>query len=417
MLMSYIKRKTRCDSTHEKIGKHCTGRNNDNCFQPSLFKKKIMKILMFFPGQIDHLPPLMTAAICMADLGATVRVVASGLAKETEDYLSQHRVELSIESSSRPINLLERIFLRIRVGIRLIREKLIFLPDCIWYHGPFAMEYALIPGINKKCLIVAHAHELCDTEKFLGFISRIVPRFSDIVIVPEINRLWILKISSKSKGKFFCVPNRPLNILSDSKSRVLTKSIFLEKGGCEDCTKFIIYQGAFMKDRCLYELISGFKEIPYKDVGLILMGGDTSSSIFKELQELAKSDQRIVFLPRIAPPNHLEVTKGCIGGVLLYKPDKLNNIYCAPNKIFEYASLGLGMVLPNYPGLESLSKEFGFGHFCDPLRSDSIKNAIMKLLEKNAYEYQDATNKFLNSVPQLTDVYSEIYRYLIEKKK
>jgi len=370
-----------------------------------------MKILMFFPGRIDHLPPLMTAATCLAKLGAQVRIVASGTAPESASFLLKHSVELSIEHTGpHPTSYLKRAVLRARIGIRLISEKKKFKPDCIWYHGPFAMEYALIPFINSDAIVIAHAHELCDKELFLGWVSRVVPRRANIVLVPEINRLWMLKISSHSNASFFLVPNRTSDVVElPDNSNSNTRDSFLQHGGSSQCTRFLIYQGAFMPDRCLDQLIQAFRSVPFIDTGLILMGADFKSEAVKRLIRLAKDDKRIVFLPRIPPPNHQTIAMGCIGGILLYAPVGLNNIYCAPNKIYEYASIGLGMILPDYPGISNINKEYALGEVCDPTDPLSIKEAIIKLIHKDPETYKHAAYKFLGKTPKPIDSYAEIY--------
>lgn len=373
-----------------------------------------MKILMFFPGRIDHLPPLMTSAICMANLGAQVRIVASGTALESASFLLKHGVELSIEHNGpHPTSYLKRAVLRARIGIRLISEKKNFKPDCVWYHGPFAMEYALIPFINSGAIVIAHAHELCDKELFLGWVSRYVARKAHIVIVPEPNRLWILKISSHSKASFYLAPNRPLDDgISLDDNPLQKRDIFMKYMGSTQCNRYLIYQGAFMYDRCLHELIKAFKTVPFMDTGLILMGADFNSAIVQELIELSKDDKRIVFLPRIPPPNHYYVAEGCLGGILLYAPTGLNNIYCAPNKIFEYASMGLGMILPDYPGMANINREFALGEVCNPTDPTSIKEAIIRLLDKRPDEHKSIAKNFLESTPKPKEYYCEIYNHI-----
>ena len=369
-----------------------------------------MKIIMFFPGRIDHLPPLMTAAVCMSDLGAHVRIVASGSDDEVINYLKSHNVEVTIiHNGSHPAKYFHRALLRAAIGIKLIYEIKKFNPDIIWYHGPFAMEYGLIPFINGPRIVVAHAHELCDKELFLGMVSRALPRKAHIVIVPEINRLWLLKLTSGANAKFYCIPNRPLDdMLPQDSSESITRREFIKHGGLSSCNRFIIYQGAFMRDRCIHELIIGFRTVKIQDTGLILMGADFKQKITTELIKMAQGDNRIVFMPRIPPPDHLRITKGCLVGVLFYAPVGLNNVYCAPNKIYEYASLGLGIILPDYPGMANVSKEFELGEVCNPMDPMSIKEAIIKILAKDQGQHKCAARNFLKSTRKPTEYFSEV---------
>jgi len=273
------------------------------------------------------------------------------------------------------------------------------------------MEYiSLLPYLNSGTIVIVHAHELYDNTPFLSWMARYFIRRAHIVIVPETNRLWILKISSLSNASFFFVPNRPLDdAISFAETQLQTRDVFMKYMGSSQCSRYLIYQGAFMRRRCLHELIKGFKAVPFTDTGLILMGADFKSEIVRELIELSKDDKRIVFLPRIPPPNHYFVARGCIGGILLYAPISLNNIYCAPNKIFEYAVMGLGMILPDFPSMAHINREFELGEVCNPTDPVSIRDAIIKLLHKNPALHKRAAFNFLESTPKPMEYYCKIY--------
>ena len=376
-----------------------------------------MRILMFFPSRIDYLPPLLIAAASMSDLGAKVLVVASDSSLETVKYLHRHDVEVRVvRECDHPKTYRGRAILRARVGMALVRQVLSFKPDCLWYHGEYAMEYSFIPGLNVRKVIVAHAHELCDREYFLQKVLDITLRRADLVVVPEVNRLWMLKMRSRSRARFFEIPNRPLR---DALCRVdeasCSKDVFVRNGGSERCDRFLIYQGAFMEGRCLREIVYAFQSVKGEDLGLILLGGGLAGDLTRELKSLARSDRRIAVVSRVPPPNHLTITAGCTGGILLYAPLELNNIYCAPNKLYEYAAMGLGMILPDYPGLSTLSRIFGFGEVCDPEDTVSIRMAMEKVLAKGQAHYRHATSLFLESSPTPEAMYEYIHKGILER--
>lgn len=375
-----------------------------------------MKILMFFRGRIQHLPPLITAAACMAGCGAKVRVLAFGSTEASANYLRGHDVELVLLRNKHPETIIGKVILRIEGILRLIWETRKMSPDCIWYHqSHFVFWYHLLPFIHKNAIIVAHSHEL-DSHVWIRWIfQKALARRADIVITPESNRAWILQQFSSSTAPFFVIPNRSSeDMIPVADGPPCTKVVFREHGGSPKCNRFLIYQGAFMTSRCLTETILGFKQVPFEDVGLILMGGDPDSQIFKDLADLASDDLRIVLLSYIHPPKHLLVTKGCIGGILLYEAVSLNNVYCAPNKVYEYAALGLGMILPDYPCISGVNKEFGLGVVCNPMNPDSIALAMKELLSENPEKYRKASIKFLDLTAKPSEIYMNIYQKLKE---
>ncbi len=376
-----------------------------------------VRVLMFFPGRSDFLPPLLTAAASIAELGARVQVVVSDSSQESTDYMSRHGVEVCVErEGGRPKTYYGRALLRARVGARLVRQVRSFKPHCLWYHGQYAMEYGFIPGVNGRSVVVAHAHELCDREWFLRKVLDATLRRADLVIVPEVNRLWILRLRSRSYARFFEIPNRSLDdafLHADGGSRTL--EVFRQNGGSEKCTRFLIYQGVFMKGRSLREILLAFRGVKAEDVGLILLGGCVAGDLTVEIREIAKGDNRVTVVNRIPPPAHLAVAEGCVAGILLYSPSELNNVYCAPNKLYEFAAMGLGMILPDYPGISRLNRTYGFGELCDPEDVQSIRAAMETVLGKSQDHYRRGAQRFLDEAPRPEALYRLVYENILRR--
>jgi hypothetical protein len=98
--------------------------------------------------------------------------------------------------------------------------------------------------------------------------------------------------------------------------------------------------------------------------------------------------------------------------MLLYAPTELNNVYCAPNKVFEYAYFGLGMIFPNYPGLRPLEKEFSLGEVCNPLNPESVACALSRAMANPREHYKDACERFLSRVPDPLQAYARVAEVL-----
>ena len=229
------------------------------------------------------------------------------------------------------------------------------------------------------------------------------------MVVAEQNRAWILRVRSGSLARFFVIPNRPLDdMVADGQSQQVARAVFLRYGGSPSCTKFLIYQGCFDRSRCLDSVIGAFKRLPGPDVGLLLMGADPSEPLCRSLMLSCQTDSRIAFVPRLPPPTHLGVAPGCVAGILLYAPTALNNIYCAPNKLYEYAAAGLGMILPNYPGIEALNREYRIGCVCDPTDADSILAAMRGVLLRPRSEWREASGDFLLRSVCPRELYTEV---------
>lgn len=173
------------------------------------------------------------------------------------------------------------------------------------------------------------------------------------------------------------IPNDVRNLVSPILSRIEGK-------------KVILYQGVFLdKERRLEEFCEAVKNMPDEYV-LIAMG--KGSSYYTHLKEKYQSE-KILFIPFIRPPYHLLITKAASIGVLSYFPDAtniatvINPLYCAPNKIFEYARYGAPMISNDIPGLHYTFMEYHCGEVVShPMTIEGIKSAIERIyMDYDAY--------------------------------
>jgi glycosyltransferase involved in cell wall biosynthesis len=274
------------------------------------------------------------------------------------------------------------------------------------------MAYHRALPSDKQVFVVAHSHEFEEGWR-LGRIQSALLRKANLYIVPEHNRAWLLKSSTKTKAPFVVIHNRAIeNFIPDATCRERVLEAFRQHAGSRECKRFFIYQGLFAEGRCLNELVKGFQMIDQTDIGLILLGSGVDKKYINDLAKLIKEDDRIVMMPRIPAPNHLFITQGCSWGVILYRPSSLNNIFCAPNKIFEYSFFRLGMILPGFPGLSNINERYMLGELCDPENPLSISTAMKRLINKDPTDFQRATKKFLAEMKSPLDAYKEVYSFI-----
>lgn len=76
----------------------------------------------------------------------------------------------------------------------------------------------------------------------------------------------------------------------------------------------------------------------------------------------------------------------------------INPLYCAPNKIFEYAKFGIPMISNDLPGLTCIFKEYKCGETIKyPLTVEKIKNIIEKV-SGNYSVYSEGARAYYDSV-------------------
>lgn len=213
------------------------------------------------------------------------------------------------------------------------------------------------------------------------------------VVVPEYNRAHITKTWWELNRVPSILPNKPYAI--DIKNPPEEVIQLVEKIKNEK-KKIILYQGFFGKDRKLDVFAEAIAKLG-SEYKLYVMGSDNEIR-----RELCNNYSEIEYIPFIAPPYHLTITKHAHIGLLPYVPAKnqgynseLNALYCAPNKIYEYSKYGMPMIGTDVPGLAYPFQKFGIGVCCDNLSVDSIIKAI-KTVENNYESMSTQCRKFFN---------------------
>ena len=117
-----------------------------------------------------------------------------------------------------------------------------------------------------------------------------------------------------------------------------------------------IYQGGLSPARGIDVLLDAFRRLPTKQ--LVVMGWGPLAPLVREHAALHPN---IHFRPPVPPEELLRYTGGADVGVHMLPNSCLNAYYCLPNKVFEYLHAGLPIIVPDYPELARLVKEFDCG--------------------------------------------------------
>lgn len=228
-------------------------------------------------------------------------------------------------------------------------------------------------------------------EKYKSAISK-----ANKVINCEINRTLITKsYFGLSSNQAVTIPNKTnfkMNVELNSEIIDLLKGVKNKK--------IILYQGVFNSpERRLDELCQSINLLSEEFI-IVLMGADSD---YKQLLKQKYESNRVLFLPFLPPPLHLEITKLAKIGFLSYFPNKgeieqvLNVLYCAPNKIFEYAQFGIPMISNRTPSLETIYQNYKCGIGVDFEDLDDLAGKIMEIDKKYDF-YSKNSKSFFDSV-------------------
>lgn len=268
--------------------------------------------------------------------------------------------------------------------------------DVIWIFQ--AETVALLYNLVKKYKTIIHPFEYVDIP--IKWKYRLVsplynPRkvFNSAykVVCCEYNRAHILKGLLQLDKLPNILPNKPFDISVEGLDIPRDIKLIVDELARKTYDKkVVLYQGIFLdRERRLEEFCQAIQSMP-DDYVFIAMG--LGSDLYDKLKSKYESN-KIIFIPFIRPPYHLLITKLAKIGVLSYfpRPDSigavLNPLYCAPNKIFEYAKFGIPMISNDVPALHYTYLEFDCGICLSyPIDVNNIRNAIEALFaEYNRY--------------------------------
>ena len=130
----------------------------------------------------------------------------------------------------------------------------------------------------------------------------------------------------------------------------------------------VVYQGDMSLSRGIGVFLDAARRLP-ANVRLVLVGGGPDQAVIAERLRDRALAGRVSQVGRV-PRDHLyDILRLCDVGLIAYDVRGLNNIYCAPNKLYEYAQAGLPMVTTAQPPLRAALERYGIGRVVAPTGS------------------------------------------------
>lgn len=227
------------------------------------------------------------------------------------------------------------------------------------------------------------------------------------VVVPELNRAYIEKTIWALEKKPVVLPNKPYNLTIETGGNQLTE---FHKRMERENRKIVLYLGGIWPDRNLIPIAKAIRSTNDEYV-LYIIGNPYGRKAEKQLKDLINCYDA-EYLGWFAPPGHLDFVKYAHIGLLSYSTvagetiSSLNALFCAPNKIYEYAAFGIPMIGNDILGLKIPFEQYGIGEVCDENNTDEVIKCLDKI--EHSYDtYKENCGVF----------YKEIdLDYIVEKK-
>lgn len=250
---------------------------------------------------------------------------------------------------------------------RILRE-VYAVGDIVWY-GTADSCFALGNTYNRYPYIL-NVLELYDNNSFYRNQTKRICRDAVSIVACENTRAEIMKIWYQLEQKPIVMPNKPYSVLDVCEEGSIdeTKHIIKKIGD----KKIILYQGIIAADRDLGKLAKALKILNRDDLYLALMGKEITDSI----DRIQKEYEKTLYLGYVPAPYHLEVTSKAFIGVAYYDKTSLNNLFCAPNKIYEYSGLKVPVLCNDVPGLINTIGKYQAG---ECVNFDDIQNVVLTI--------------------------------------
>ena len=156
-------------------------------------------------------------------------------------------------------------------------------------------------------------------------------------------------------------------------------------------TNIVLYQGGFLEDRNLENLVESAQYFP-ENIVLVMLG---YSFLEEKLKTSAKKlnilNKNVYFMDRVPQKELLSYTAGADFGVIPYPDIDLNTKYCTPNKMFEFLTANVPMIGNNaLVTVGHMFQEYGLGATVAFTTPETIAKGITEIVNSmNVKEVKD----------------------------
>ena len=365
------------------------------------------KIVFIARSRLEDFPRLRYIPKILIDLGYNVIIISPSDSVKglSSPQLQKQTIVNTISSKS---GIITKIYdwYRYRQQVKTqLFEIHIDSEDLIWYSSADSVLPLIFSRQVRKRKAVFQINELYDAYPVYKLLLKILLSRDSKVVVPEINRAILMKYWFNLRERPFILPNKAVDkdesifIDASLESHLINIQNYKSQG-----FKIIIFQGMIEPRRDLSNLMRSLTTLDEK-VMMIFMGKD-----FGMIEKYRQINPNIYVLPFQIAPNHLKITELADIGILYYDHSELNQIYCAPNKIWEYSAFGIPFISNELPGLNFATDKFKAGLQLDFENQYAVHDGVKRLIID--YEVYSANSKKMFNSIDMKSLISKVVQWV-----
>ncbi|WP_459947330.1 glycosyltransferase [Desulfocastanea catecholica] len=263
-------------------------------------------------------------------------------------------------------------------------------PKIIIGEDYFTVFPAWLASVFCGAQFIYDAHELIIPDESRAFkcralfwyrLEKFVINKADLIIAANIERAVLMKEHYKLAHTPIVMRNIPTPCNIDCEPNELLR-VFPALANKASDEKWALYQGFIAEDRGIGRFVEALRYLPENYRMIIAGDGPFRVKLSSLASDLIESD-RLLLLGRIENRILNSLTILADVGIVCYPNTGLNNIYCAPNKLFEYAQACLPVIATNQPPLRKLIETYSIGEtVLNDGSPNDIANSIIRIAKK-----------------------------------
>lgn len=338
---------------------------------------------------------------------------AEGLADREVLGVNYDLVRLRIKSRTFPPIIPFQLLKYIEFSFRVIKLSWNNRPNTVNIHSLALLPLGLLLKLLFHAKLVYDAHELETEVEGLSGLRQKLARSVELVCMPLVD--LVITVGPRIRDwyrKRYQINNVVAVLNCPPLKQVVRPGLLREKLKIEPQKTICLYQGALCSGRGIELLLNTFENSNDDSLVLVCMG---YGELEDEIKSISDRCTRIYHFPAVPPSVVLDYTVDADIGFALIESTCLSYYLCLPNKLFEYAMVGVPVVCSPLPEMAFLVQNYKIGALIDDDSPAGVMRAVnaVNLMDRDRLKKNCEIFSFLFSWEEQEKIMIHAYHQFI----